>query len=138
MRAYVRGDCRPFFVARIGAPTGDLRCRQHLPLQLTANFLPPSVERRAPSGFEPTYARLIAAQTRGGSSSFGERRAAKTRQKRGLQATTVVSVFINESASIYSQPPRFEQALYRFELDENLPAQTFAQVKVGEGDRRRA
>lgn len=38
---------------------------------------------------------------------------------------------MNESADIYAQDPRFEQALYRFELEENQPAQQFAQVHVG-------
>lgn len=37
---------------------------------------------------------------------------------------------MNESESIYTQDPRFEQALYRFELEENQPAQSFAQVVV--------
>jgi hypothetical protein len=39
-------------------------------------------------------------------------------------------VYINENADIYTQDPRFEQALYRFELEENQPAQQFAQVHV--------
>ncbi|KAI6180943.1 DE-cadherin [Aphelenchoides besseyi] len=37
---------------------------------------------------------------------------------------------MNENASIYSQRPQFEQALYRFELEENQPAQSFAQVEA--------
>ncbi|KAI6220826.1 Cadherin domain containing protein [Aphelenchoides fujianensis] len=45
-------------------------------------------------------------------------------------ATTVVSVFMNETGDVYAQRPRFEQALYRFELVENQPPQQFAQVEA--------
>jgi hypothetical protein len=37
---------------------------------------------------------------------------------------------MNESEPIYAQDPQFEQALYRFELEENLPGQNFARVIV--------
>uniref|UniRef100_A0A914CZ52 Cadherin domain-containing protein n=1 Tax=Acrobeloides nanus TaxID=290746 RepID=A0A914CZ52_9BILA len=43
-------------------------------------------------------------------------------------ATTLVTVYLDESTSIFEAQPQFEQALYRFEIQENSSPQDIGQV----------
>ncbi|CAD5221231.1 unnamed protein product [Bursaphelenchus okinawaensis] len=57
--------------------------------------------------------------------------AAMAKSRRGeTLATTLVTVFIDEKSSEYVLNPLFEQAIYRFELEENQPEQSLAQIEA--------
>lgn len=42
-----------------------------------------------------------------------------------------MTVFIDDKKSIYDVEPRFEEAFYRFEIEENVLAQKIGQIQVG-------
>ncbi|CAD5228721.1 unnamed protein product [Bursaphelenchus xylophilus] len=57
--------------------------------------------------------------------------AAMAKSRRGeTLATTLVTIYIDEKAPEYSLNPLFEQAIYRFEIEENQPEQSLAQIEA--------
>lgn len=47
-----------------------------------------------------------------------------------FQANTLITVILDDSVSIYELTPRFEQSLYRFEIDENKGTSALGTVQV--------
>ncbi|KAI1704454.1 cadherin domain-containing protein [Ditylenchus destructor] len=45
-------------------------------------------------------------------------------------ATTLVTVVMDDGASIYDLPPAFEQAFYRFEVEENVPTGRIGKIEA--------